>query len=287
VTVPGDLVVPPDSSCTLDGTRVRGDVRVARGADLLISDATIRGDVRANRDAYFEAVDSTIRGQVVLRNAFGGYVEGSNLRDRFVTRVSEDSADGFVYAFESQIRRDVISRNGEVFLEGSDVGGAVSSTGSLYTDVYSTFIDGAITVRGNQLGGVFCASVVQGAGDYRNNSALVQLGANGLSACEGDSYWGGNVEVRGNNADVYVDDNIVNGDVVLRGNDPVAKVGPDNRIRGELIGEYEEWSGEQAQLRTFSARGADRREQALEQKIDRRHAAAVKGADRAGQARIG
>lgn len=293
VTVPGDLVVPRDSSCTLTGTTVTGDVRVRPGANLIAQDATIEGRVVAADNAYFEAINSTVGGQVALNGAYGSYLDNSDLSDRVITRPGGSSdIGGFVYTFETDIAGNLVSRSGELFVESTEIGGTVNSRSSLYTDLYESFVDGRMIVRGNELGSVVCASAVQGESRFVDNTELVQLGSDGPFAdCAGGSYWGDNVTVNGSTGGVYVDNSIVNGDLTLRNNDPVAQVGDNAMVRGEIRGDYEDWDGSAPmtlQRRSAAPESApEQRDDLLEKKIAKRHQAAVNSADRAGTAGIG
>lgn len=63
-----DLVVPPGERCVLDGTEVRGNVRVEEGAALEVRGARIAGNLWADGAERVElASDSTVRGNVQLR----------------------------------------------------------------------------------------------------------------------------------------------------------------------------------------------------------------------------
>lgn len=291
VTVPGDLVVPANQVCTLDGTTIQGNVRVAKGADLVMNDVTVEGNVSAAENAYVEAVASDVSGQVALRGAFGAYIDGTSVAGNVATRTT-DTVDqaGFVLTNDAELGGNLISDAGEVLVEASEVEGNINSADSYYTDVYESFVDGKVTVSGSELGGVFCAVAIDGVSSFTDNAGVLQLGADGPNtACEGSSYWGDNVTVTGNTGGVYVDNNIVNGDLTLTGNDPVAQVGANNRVRGEVTGESEEWTGETAapQARTLArAEKPASRKDALESKIADRGSDAEAEAAEAGPAKL-
>jgi hypothetical protein len=291
VTVPGDLVVPRGGSCTLTGTTVTGDVRVGPGADLIAEDVSVGGNVAVARDGYFEAFTSTVDGATVLRGAHGAYLEGTELGGRVATLPDDASGiGGFVYTFESELADDLVSRSAELFVDTSEVGGNVNSVSSQYADLYESFVDGGVSVRNNELGGVVCSSAVQGESRFVDNGDAVQLGAEGPFAnCRGGSYWGADVTVAFTTGGVFADNNVVDGNLTLRDNDPVALVGPNNVIRGDIIGEFEDWDGTEPARAQRSAGGsaADSRESALQNRIDRRHDSAVASADRAGNAGLG
>lgn len=63
-----DLVVPVGEQCVLDGTEVRGNVRVEEGAALEVLGAHIAGNLQADGADRLElASDSTVRGNVQVR----------------------------------------------------------------------------------------------------------------------------------------------------------------------------------------------------------------------------
>lgn len=285
VTVPGDLIVPRDTSCTLDGTTVLGDVRVAQGADLVAENAVIEGQLSGAVNAYIEMVGGTVGGQVVLSGAYGAYLESTEAADRVLTRPGGGSeVGGFIYTSGAGIAGDVISRSGELFIEGSDVAGSIDSRGSAYTDVHETFIDGSLVVRGNQLGSVVCGSVVAGEALFADNTDTVQIGADGpVTDCATGSYWGSNITVAGNTGGVVVDNNIVNGAVTLRGNTPITQLGQGNMIRGEVTGEFQDWTDAGVSMRSMS----EPRDAAIERKIEERRTVAVDSAAETGPADLG
>lgn len=290
VTVPSDLVVPRGRSCTLTGTKVLGDVRVAKGADLIANDVSVEGRVRVAEDAYFDTTGTSVDGPVRMRSSYGAHFDASAFGSRVNARPNANTDHGgFVFALESEVSGNVVARKSELFLEDSEIGGTVKSRGSLYTDVYGSFIDGRLLVRDNRLGSMVCAAVVQGSSRFVGNGEVVQLGSDGpVANCAGASYWGGNVTVNDSTGGVYVDHNIVNGNLTLRRNDPVAQLGDSNRVRGKVRGEYEDMtSAKKPQLRSMAPNSATQRDERLTEKAAKRRSAAVKSADRAGAANIG
>lgn len=295
VTVPGDLVVPAGMSCTLTGTTVTGDVRIAKGADLIADGAIFQGRVAAANDAYFEASNGTkIAGTLVLNGAYGAYLEDAGL-DGKLRSTSLADAPALVYAFNSDLGGAISSNGDELFVEQSSVAGSVDSVGSVYSDVYQSFVDGKLTVSGSALGSVICGTAVQGAASFTGNAGLVQLGSNGpTSDCTTGSYWGSDVSADGNTAGVYVNNNIVRGNVVFGTNDPVAQVGADNTVRGSITGDHENWDGSapaaaasKSMAKSMAKSAVQQRGAAMNHKLQQRQAAAVASADKAGVAAIG
>src|SRR4051812_37081282 len=56
VTVPNDLLVPAGESCSLEGTKITGNVRVAAGANLVIAGGIVNGEVQVAADGYLDSV---------------------------------------------------------------------------------------------------------------------------------------------------------------------------------------------------------------------------------------
>ena len=75
--VSGDLIVPANSWCTLDGITVKGDVRLLDGATVDIFDSTIEGNLEGipdTTDVYF-ASGSLVKGNIVINGVI--YIEGT------------------------------------------------------------------------------------------------------------------------------------------------------------------------------------------------------------------
>lgn len=291
VTVPGDLVVPAGRTCSLEGTVVEGNVRVGRDADLIVVDGTFRGNVRVLANAYLDATDTDVAGRVVARDAYGTYLDGTSLGDHLINRLDADSEyPGFVLAADVTAAADLRVLGGELFVEDSDVAGGVIARGSLYADLYRTFVDGGLRSVRNELGSVVCDVAIQGDSRITGNSFGVQLGGDGpLDECTAGSYWGGTVEVLNNSDGVAIDDNIVNGDLVLNNNDPIALLGDGNLVRGDVIGDFGSLDDAPAaalaapNARAATPQAADRGE-ALEDLVDARRGVATKEAAAAGDA---
>jgi cytoskeletal protein CcmA (bactofilin family) len=240
VTVPNDLVVPADESCSLQGTTVTGNVQVSVRANLVIAGGTINGDVRVAGDGYLDASNATIGGEIEL--AAGGF--GVFLRDvssGSVTLRPRGSAivEGFLFAEHATVEGNVVVNVGEVRLDRTtQVTGNLSTSGAYYTDVHDSFVDGTLSVLNNATGSVVCGSAVRGRATFAGNLGGVQLGPNGsLDGCASGGYWGRDVNVNNTTGGVTVDDNIVDGQLLLASNNPAAVVAANNRVRGGVVGE--------------------------------------------------
>lgn len=76
VTVVGNLIVPDDATCTLNGTRVEGSIVVKSRASLFASGATVTGGVQAQSATTVMICNSFIGNSVSLSKGgdFGGSI---------------------------------------------------------------------------------------------------------------------------------------------------------------------------------------------------------------------
>jgi len=283
VTVPNDLLVPAGESCALTGTIITGNVRVAAGANLVVTGGRVSGEIQVAANGYLDATNTTVGGTVEL--ASGGY--GIYLRDAessAVTVRAKGSAtiDSFLFVEHSTIGGTVAVNAGEVRLDRTtQVEGNVASTGTYYTDVHDSFVDGTLSVLNSATGSVVCGSAVRGKATFAGNLGGVQLGPNGtLDGCASGGYWGRDVSVTNTTGSVTIDDNIIDGSLTTTANNPPAQVAANNRIRGGIIGQQ----AVAAQKRT--ALTAEEREAAGEQRAENRKSSAVQEAVLAGPAKL-
>jgi len=283
VTVPNDLLVPAGESCALTGTTITGNVRVAAGANLVVTGGHVSGEVLVAADGYLDATSTDIGGTIEL--ASGGY--GVFLKDAesgTVTVRAKGSAtiDSFLFTENSTIGGNVAASAGEVRLDRTtQVEGNVNSTGTYYTDVHDSFVDGTLSVLNSATGSVVCGSAVRGRATFAGNLGGVQLGPNGsLDGCASGGYWGRDVSVTNTTGGVTVDDNIIDGKLTTSANNPVAVVSANNRIRGGVAGE------QAAAAQKRSAATAEEREADGEERAQVRRSSAVQEAVAAGAARL-
>lgn len=287
VTVPGDLVVPPGETCDLTGTTVDGDVRVRAGSDLIGDGVSITGDVIGAGDAYIDLVDSEVAGAVTMNSGYGVVLEESTVTGRVLTRAADEAVGAFVYTLDADLGADLVARAGDVYVESGSVAGNLSSVGTTYTDVYGAFIDGRLVVRDTAEGSMLCGLTVQGTSRIGGNADLVQIGSDGPATdCDlGASYWGDTLRVDTNTGGVVIDDVIVNADLRLVDNEPLAQLGDNVRVRGEVIGDSDPIA--ERSLRTFAESDADGHRDAIQDRIAERTATAQEQAAEAGSADLG
>ena len=70
-TIPGDLIVPAGSTCTLTDATVEGDVQIERGGSLLDTASTIDGDLRSSGAAWLDVQGGRIGGSVQVQGTTG------------------------------------------------------------------------------------------------------------------------------------------------------------------------------------------------------------------------
>ena len=282
VTVPNDLLVPAGQSCALTGTTITGNVSVAAGANLVVTGGRISGEILVAADGYLDAGDTAVGGGVEL--AAGGY--GVFLKDTgtgSITVRPKGSAtiDSFLFAENAAVDGTVTASAGEIRLDrGTEVTGNLSTTGSYYTDVHDSFVDGTLSVLNSATGSVVCGSSVRGRATFAGNLGGVQLGPNGtLDGCASGGYWGRDVSVSNTTGGVTVDDNIIDGKLTTTANTPAARVAANNRIRGGVTGQQAA-----AAARALARSSAAERETNGEQRAAARTSSAVQEADAAGDA---
>ncbi len=274
VTVPGDLVVPKDKSCVLDGTTVQGKVTVRAGADLVVTNGTFEGAVVLQADAYLDATETTVEGRITSQGGYGTYIVDSSVG----SYVENGQGDGVPFLYADNLNADGIVKvtNGELYLESSAVK-RVQAIDPLYADVIDSVISGALDVTGAQNGSQICDSEVGGIATFIGNAG-VQLGSGSLfGECDGiGNYFAKDVVINDSTEGVQVNGNIISGSLSGEGNDP-APTADDNRVRG---GEEGQFGDSQPQLRSFSRQAAPQpHEQDLDKAADRKAAALKQAAD--------
>jgi hypothetical protein len=285
VTVPNDLLVPTGESCSLEGTKITGNVSVAAGANLVIADGTVSGEIQIASDGYLDAVGTSIGGQVTLAaGGYGAFLKSTESGPVTVQPKGSAGTDGFFFAENTTVDGNVQAGAGEVRLDRtSQVTGNVSTSGTYYTDVHDSFVDGTLSVLNNATGSVVCGSAVRGKSTFSGNLGGVQLGPNGsLDGCAAGGYWGRDVTISNTSGGVTVDGNIIDGRLSTTNNTPVAKVAADNRVRGGIVGEQTTKVVANKSLKANRAAAA--RDDRTEVDAEHRRSAAVTSAEVAGDA---
>ncbi|GAA0421225.1 hypothetical protein Aca07nite_10690 [Actinoplanes capillaceus] len=286
VTVPNDLLVPAGESCALTGTVITGNVTVAAGANLVIDGGRTDGTIRVAADGYLDARATTIGGTVVL--ASGGY--GVFLKDAAsgaITVRPKGTApiDSFLFTEGARITGTVNTQGGEVRLgEATEVTGNLVSSGTYYTDLHDSFVDGTLSVLNSGTGAVVCGSAVRGKATFAGNVGGVQLGPNGaLDSCASGGYFGGDVSVTNTTGATTLDDNIIDGQLTAHSNEPAAVIAANNRIRRGVAGAP---PAAAAQRRHQASAVTTPRQETVQERAEERRSTAVREADAAGRAHL-
>lgn len=302
LTLDGNLVVRAGQSCTLTDTEVTGNVQVRSGGDLVYSGGSVGGRLQLQNDAFVDAEGVAVAGNFRSDNGYGAFLVDSSVGGNATGNADGSDVEPFFYAIGTDLGGNASFSRGDFLLESSSVAGNVTGAGTAFTDVIDTVIDGTITVTDNELGGTFVDSEVYGDALYEGNSFTLQIGADGpITPASGMSVWGGNVDLLNNSADIYVDNNIVRGNLTASGNTGELVVGDNNRVRGEVIVEpglagltsaEAPKAAADAQLRTLAAEpeAAEvpaERQAEVKGDVAERKAAALAKAAAAGPANIG
>lgn len=237
VTVPGNLVVPKDKSCSLDGTIIHGNVTVQAGADLVIGSGTIEGNLVAQADAFVDAQGTSVAGNVTSRGSYGVFLTESSVAGNYNSPANAPRG-GFLLADQSQLDGRVTDRSGSVLLVSSTVAKTILTDGNVATDIDDSVVLGGLTVTGAEEGSLLCDSEIDGTAAYEANEGAVQIGGDTpWGTCVGSAYFGGDVNINNTVGGVHLTDAIVRGNLAGEGNDP-APVGEGNRVRGEVSGQF-------------------------------------------------
>jgi hypothetical protein len=281
VTVPNDLLVPAGESCALTGTTITGNVSVAAGANLVVTGGHISGQIQVAANGYLDAGNTDVGGGIdVASGGYGAYLKNSQTTSITVRAKGSATIDSFLFTENAGIDGTVTANAGEIRLDSTtEVTGNVSTTGTYYTDVHDSFVDGTLSVLNSATGSVVCGSAVRGRTTFAGNLGGIQLGPNGtLDGCASGGYWGRDVSITNTTGGVTVDDNIIDGRLTTTSNNPAARVAANNRIRGGVTGEQAP-AAQSAAKRTAADREANG-----ERRAEARTTSAVQEATAAGDA---
>jgi hypothetical protein len=278
-TIAGDLAVPAGASCNLINVTVTGDVVVRADANLALDASTVGGDLTIRSNGFVAATESTVQGTTALRQAFGLATDHAELGG-LDARNSE-----FVFS-EATRHGEVFSRNGQTVILAGWVEGDLRTNGDLLTDVDDTVVTGGFTVNQAETGTVICRSEIDGETVLRNSGGLIQLGDEApVLGCEFNVF-ADRVVLRDNAAQIRISDNVIRGDLVCTGNDPVP-TGADNRLRGRGIGDCADLAPVGLGLaRALTPTTIDSRTAPMRAQIEVRSASAAAAAAAAGPANL-
>jgi hypothetical protein len=147
----GDVLVPPDALCVLEGTRVLGDVVVTPGAQLTASSASIEGNVDVTGYGYLFVDASTIGRDVVCAQAFC-VLERTHVLGDAEAHLGSGTQ---LIATDTTIRGEVEVRERAAFgASGADIGRDVRCVDCDFVDVFHSTVAGTVRVSGNVYFGI-------------------------------------------------------------------------------------------------------------------------------------
>jgi len=150
-TIPGDLIVPENASCTITDSTVGGNVKVGRNAYFQAIRSTIAGDVKGRRSlTIFVDTGSAVGGEIDASSPFQLFVFNASVGDE----VDVSGATSQVNICGNQVQGDVeVSNSARDILvgdpsatdcAGNTVGGDI--------EVERNNVDVELVVRGNTVG---------------------------------------------------------------------------------------------------------------------------------------
>jgi hypothetical protein len=147
-TIPGDLIVPENASCTITDSAVGGNVEVGKNAYFQATSSKIAGDVEARRSltVFIDSL-SSVGGEVETSSTFQVFVFNATVGDEIDVSGSSDK----VHICGNQVTKDVeVTSSGRDILvgdpratdcAGNTVGGDI--------EVEHNNVDVELVVRGN------------------------------------------------------------------------------------------------------------------------------------------
>jgi len=300
-TVRANITVPAGQSCVLEEATVNGNVTVARSGSLAVLSSTVNGNVVGQDDSFLDVLDSALNGSVRLSSAYGMFLDTSGAAGAVTANFTNNFfEDGFVYLFDADARSTMRVTHGVVYVgddpdsaegpgRGSRITGDLTTTDTVYTDIYNSVLYSDVSISGADLGSALCFSEIDGrvsvVGSQPDDEdeeipTIVQIGTEGDYGC-GYNVVAGDLEILDNTADVRVTGNTIRGNLVCEGNTPAPVLGA-NRLRGEGTGQCASAAEvadaqPEAQARIFSdedAPAVEERHAEVRAKIAERRAAA-------------
>ena len=229
--VNGDLVVPEGASCVLNGTKVRGDVRLAYGARLDAENVWITGHLRISEQAGGNLDDTRVGGNVELGGTWahldmsGGSIGG---------RVRVEDAER-INLLGTTVDGDVRFERSRLFVaDMARIKGQIKVSGAEIAIIDESRIEGNVAIQGVTFETRICGSQVGSQVTFEGNSSNVTVG-NHLKYCMGNTI-DGNLRILQNTGGATIESNTVRGNLTCRDNNP-APTSSNNWVRGQKQGQ--------------------------------------------------
>jgi hypothetical protein len=234
VSVNGDLEVPAGEACVLTNVVVPGSVTVGAGADLFAIQSSISGALTLGSSAFAQVTGSTLSTRAGLVDAFGLLVENSTLS------AGIDVDGGLFFSTGTNISSSVVSDGGWTFIEAGQMSGDVLTIGDEATDLVDVSMSGLFRVTSATNGSVVCRSTVSGRIEVISSGGLIQIGGDQPAPDCGSNLVNGEILLDGNNADdIVVANNLIFGNLICVDNTP-APSGSGNEVNGNATGQCAE-----------------------------------------------
>ena len=94
-----NLIVPQGASCTLNGTRIDGNIKVDSGASLTAQQVTVNGNVQAEGASFVGVFGSTIGGSIQIRQGGSASIESVSV----IGDIQFESNNGALSAIGNQV----------------------------------------------------------------------------------------------------------------------------------------------------------------------------------------
>jgi hypothetical protein len=231
ISIGGDIEVPAGEACTLTNVVVPGSAVVGAGADLFLIDSHVSGTVAVQSSGFVQATRSTLSSRVSLVDAFGMLAEESGLS----AGVGVDG--GLFFSTGSTLSGSVNSSDGWTFIEAGQVSGDVVTVEDQATDLSDVSMSGLFRVTAASTGSVICRSIISGRIEVIGSGGVIQLGGDQPAPDCGSNVVNGEILLDGNDAsDIVVAGNMVFGNLICVDNAP-APSGSGNQVSGNATGQ--------------------------------------------------
>jgi hypothetical protein len=179
-TIPGDLIVPENASCTITDSAVGGNVKVGKNAYFQATSSKIAGDVEGRRSltVFIDSL-SSVGGEVKTSSTFQVFAFNATVGDEIDVSGSSDK----VHICGNQVTKDVeVTSSGRDILVGDP--GATDCAGNTVggdIEVERNNVDVELVVSGNTVGDDLVVRDNKGTADksVQNNTGGDRLTCSG------------------------------------------------------------------------------------------------------------
>ncbi len=187
-TLDGNLMVA--EPCTLNGTKVEGNVTLFAGGSLVAIDATIDGNIKARTADFVELKNSEVDGNVELRDMVGdvSIVLNSAIEGKLVVKDSRSRID--IQDNHVDGKLDVAKNNGEIIIAGNVIDGDLKCKNNAPAPN-----GGDNQVSGKKTGQCAVLEAVSSLGETENDAATGTTGESDIPPFEIKTGTGGGASI--------------------------------------------------------------------------------------------